>query len=29
MCGMAKDYTPTKLEKQIGESQLSNITMLS
>ena len=28
-CGVAKDYTPTRLWKQMGESQLSNTTMLS
>ena len=28
-CWVAKDYTPTKLEKQMGESQLSNTTLLS
>ena len=29
MCGVAKDHTSIKLEKQMGESQLSNTTMLS
>ena len=28
-CGVAKDYTPIKLKKQMGESQLSNTTMLN
>ena len=27
-CGVAKDFTPTRLEKQMGESQLSNTTIL-
>ena len=28
-CGVAKDYTPTRLWKQMGESQLSNTAMLN
>ena len=27
--GVAKDYTPIKLRKHMGESQLSNTTMLN
>ena len=28
LCGVAKDSTPTRLRKQMGEPQLSNTTML-